>query len=66
MERVTPDEAAEFRKWIVKICNLSLEDLVQVEDRWRPVSAKWNQYLLDGIVEGDIVRPDIIIFGKQQ
>ena len=59
MERVTPDEAAEFEKWIEKMCNLSLEDLVQVKDRWRPVTAKYNQYLLDRRV--DIVQPDIII-----
>ena len=58
---LTLDEAVKFRKWIVEMCNLSLEDLVQVKDRWRPVTAKYNQFLIDGIVEVDIVQPDIII-----
>lgn len=55
---LTLDEAVKFRKWIVEMCNLSLEDLVQVKDRWRPVTAKYNQFLIDGIVEVDIVQPD--------
>lgn len=57
---LTLDEAAEFRKYIVKMQSFSLEDLVQVKDIWRPLTAKWNQYL-NSVVEADIVQPDIII-----
>jgi hypothetical protein len=42
--KITLDEARQLTEFIKKMCNLSLEDLVQYQG-WRPVTARWNEIL---------------------
>jgi hypothetical protein len=52
----------EFRKHVVEMYNLSLEDLTQVREGWMPLAGRlMTQHILDRIVEVDSVQPDIII-----